>query len=60
MYTGASCGTWIRPRNQYVAHGACSWEFQTFTTLGTPAFWTFVPLAYCTRHPEDASGILHC
>eukprot|EP00976_Prorocentrum_cordatum_P027844 565190-Prorocentrum_minimum.AAC.1 len=26
LYTGASCGTWISPRNQYVAHGACSLE----------------------------------
>eukprot|EP00959_Pyramimonas_sp_CCMP1952_P063259 1322133-Pyramimonas_sp.AAC.1 len=26
MYTGASYGTWISPRNPYVAHGACSWE----------------------------------
>eukprot|EP00976_Prorocentrum_cordatum_P041770 846970-Prorocentrum_minimum.AAC.1 len=24
MYTGASCGTWISPRNRYVAHGARS------------------------------------
>eukprot|EP00976_Prorocentrum_cordatum_P106900 1194544-Prorocentrum_minimum.AAC.5 len=31
MYTGASCGTWISPRNQYVAHGAHSWEFWMFT-----------------------------
>eukprot|EP00976_Prorocentrum_cordatum_P108885 1194926-Prorocentrum_minimum.AAC.2 len=34
MYTGASCGgTWIGPRNQYVARGACSWEFRMFTSL---------------------------
>ena len=30
-----------------------------FTTLVTPAFWTFVPLAYCSTHLEDAPGILH-
>eukprot|EP00976_Prorocentrum_cordatum_P101293 1192574-Prorocentrum_minimum.AAC.1 len=54
MYTGASCGTWISPRKQYVAHGACSWESWMFTTSVTPAFWTFVPLAYSTTHPKDA------
>eukprot|EP00959_Pyramimonas_sp_CCMP1952_P216086 4519835-Pyramimonas_sp.AAC.1 len=32
------------------AHGACSLEFRVFTTLITPAFWTFVPLVYCTTH----------
>eukprot|EP00976_Prorocentrum_cordatum_P036873 750237-Prorocentrum_minimum.AAC.1 len=53
MYTGASCGTWISPRNQYVAHGACPWESWIVTTLVTPAFWTFVPLMCCTTHPED-------
>eukprot|EP00976_Prorocentrum_cordatum_P107644 1194677-Prorocentrum_minimum.AAC.5 len=35
MYTGALCGTWISPRKQYVAHGACSWESWKFTTLVT-------------------------
>eukprot|EP00976_Prorocentrum_cordatum_P083458 1185254-Prorocentrum_minimum.AAC.1 len=33
MYTGALCGTWISPRNPYVAHGARSWESLVFTTL---------------------------
>eukprot|EP00976_Prorocentrum_cordatum_P084094 1185516-Prorocentrum_minimum.AAC.1 len=42
-----------------VAHGACSWESWMFTTLVTPAFWTFAPLVYCTTHLEDASGIRH-
>eukprot|EP00959_Pyramimonas_sp_CCMP1952_P435210 9113020-Pyramimonas_sp.AAC.1 len=32
MYTSASCGTWISPRKQYVAHGARSWESWVFTT----------------------------
>eukprot|EP00976_Prorocentrum_cordatum_P056794 1145495-Prorocentrum_minimum.AAC.1 len=50
MYTGASCGTWISPRNPYVAHGARSRESWMFTTSVTPAFWTFVPLTYCTTH----------
>eukprot|EP00976_Prorocentrum_cordatum_P114980 1195932-Prorocentrum_minimum.AAC.4 len=27
--------------------------------VGNTAFWTLVPLVYCTTHPEDASGILH-
>eukprot|EP00959_Pyramimonas_sp_CCMP1952_P365095 7645126-Pyramimonas_sp.AAC.1 len=31
LYT--PCGTWISPRNRYVAHGACSWESWVFTTL---------------------------
>eukprot|EP00959_Pyramimonas_sp_CCMP1952_P258991 5414418-Pyramimonas_sp.AAC.1 len=22
--------------------------------------WTFVPLAYCTSHPKDAPGMIHC
>eukprot|EP00976_Prorocentrum_cordatum_P064333 1177453-Prorocentrum_minimum.AAC.3 len=47
---GASYGTWISPRKQYVAHGACSWESWVLTTLVTPAFWTFVPLIRCTTH----------
>eukprot|EP00959_Pyramimonas_sp_CCMP1952_P040525 847434-Pyramimonas_sp.AAC.1 len=34
LYTGASYGTWICPRNPYVAHGACSWEFRVLATLG--------------------------
>eukprot|EP00976_Prorocentrum_cordatum_P108559 1194866-Prorocentrum_minimum.AAC.7 len=39
MYAGASCGNWIRPRNQCVAHGACSWESWMFTTLsGSEAY----------------------
>eukprot|EP00976_Prorocentrum_cordatum_P030654 623826-Prorocentrum_minimum.AAC.1 len=33
LLTRSMCGTWISPRNQYVAHGACSWEFWMFTTL---------------------------
>eukprot|EP00959_Pyramimonas_sp_CCMP1952_P189921 3973316-Pyramimonas_sp.AAC.1 len=33
MYTGASYGTWISPKNQYVAHGARSWESWVSTTL---------------------------
>eukprot|EP00959_Pyramimonas_sp_CCMP1952_P382233 8009330-Pyramimonas_sp.AAC.1 len=48
----------VSPRNQYVAHGACSWESWLFTTSVTPAFCTFVPLVYCTTHLENASGIL--
>eukprot|EP00976_Prorocentrum_cordatum_P085343 1186043-Prorocentrum_minimum.AAC.4 len=58
MYTGASCGTLIGPRNQYVAHGACSWESWVFTTLATPRH---VPLVCCTTHPsgyEEAHGRL--
>eukprot|EP00976_Prorocentrum_cordatum_P062673 1176807-Prorocentrum_minimum.AAC.7 len=43
MYTGASCGTWISPRNQYVAHGACSWESWMFSTMGTPRFGLLCP-----------------
>eukprot|EP00959_Pyramimonas_sp_CCMP1952_P209883 4391369-Pyramimonas_sp.AAC.1 len=27
--------------------------------VGKTAFWTRVPLMYCTTHLEDASGILH-
>eukprot|EP00959_Pyramimonas_sp_CCMP1952_P370723 7764538-Pyramimonas_sp.AAC.1 len=26
---------------------------------GNTAFWTFVPLTYCTTHLEEAPGILH-
>eukprot|EP00976_Prorocentrum_cordatum_P081183 1184281-Prorocentrum_minimum.AAC.2 len=58
MYTGASCGNWISPRNQYVAHGAYSWEFWMFTTLVTSVL-EFCALTYCTTHLEDAPGILH-
>eukprot|EP00959_Pyramimonas_sp_CCMP1952_P342699 7179546-Pyramimonas_sp.AAC.2 len=43
MYTGASCGTLISPRNHYVAYGACSWESWAFTTLGTPRFGRLCP-----------------
>eukprot|EP00976_Prorocentrum_cordatum_P053745 1084054-Prorocentrum_minimum.AAC.1 len=43
LYTGASCGTWISPRSQYVAHGACSWESRMFTTLVTPHFGRVCP-----------------
>eukprot|EP00959_Pyramimonas_sp_CCMP1952_P367236 7691618-Pyramimonas_sp.AAC.1 len=43
MYTGASCGTWISPANQYVAHGACSWESWIFATLVTPCFGRLCP-----------------
>eukprot|EP00976_Prorocentrum_cordatum_P009417 187775-Prorocentrum_minimum.AAC.1 len=50
MYTGASYGTWIRPRNPHVAHGARPWESRVFTTSITPAFWTCVPLVHCTTH----------
>eukprot|EP00976_Prorocentrum_cordatum_P062146 1176599-Prorocentrum_minimum.AAC.1 len=27
--------------------------------VGNTAFWTFVPLMYCTTHLDGASGILH-
>eukprot|EP00976_Prorocentrum_cordatum_P112626 1195568-Prorocentrum_minimum.AAC.1 len=27
--------------------------------VGNAAFWTFVPLVYCTTHLEDAYGTLH-
>eukprot|EP00959_Pyramimonas_sp_CCMP1952_P297566 6225014-Pyramimonas_sp.AAC.1 len=45
----------------YVAHGAYTpgKESRVFATLGTPAFWTCVPLVYCTTHLDDASGVLH-
>eukprot|EP00976_Prorocentrum_cordatum_P111449 1195368-Prorocentrum_minimum.AAC.3 len=36
-----SCGTWISPRNQYVAHGACSWESWMFTTLAVTGVLDF-------------------
>eukprot|EP00976_Prorocentrum_cordatum_P028936 588306-Prorocentrum_minimum.AAC.4 len=51
MYTGVWCGTWISPRNQYVAHGARSWErgILGVHNVGNTAFWTFVPLVYCTN-----------
>eukprot|EP00959_Pyramimonas_sp_CCMP1952_P037108 776446-Pyramimonas_sp.AAC.1 len=48
VYDGALYGTWVSPRNPCVAHGARSWESWVFATLVTPAFWTFVPLVYCT------------
>ena len=32
---------------------------QEVHNVGNTAFWTFVPLVYCTPHLEDASGILH-
>eukprot|EP00959_Pyramimonas_sp_CCMP1952_P128859 2694849-Pyramimonas_sp.AAC.2 len=39
MYTGAPYGTLKSPRNQYVAHGACSLESWMFTTLsGSEAY----------------------
>eukprot|EP00959_Pyramimonas_sp_CCMP1952_P441217 9236845-Pyramimonas_sp.AAC.1 len=59
LYTGASYGTWVSPRNPYVANEACFWESWVFTKLVTPAFWTLVRLMYCATHLEDASGILH-
>eukprot|EP00959_Pyramimonas_sp_CCMP1952_P131786 2755399-Pyramimonas_sp.AAC.1 len=43
MYTGASCGTWISPRNQYVSHAACSWESWVFTTLVTSVLYICAP-----------------
>ena len=32
---------------------------QEVPPLDPLAFWTFVPLTYCTTHHEDAPGILH-
>eukprot|EP00976_Prorocentrum_cordatum_P069857 1179716-Prorocentrum_minimum.AAC.1 len=43
LYTSASYGTWISPRNLYIAHGACSWQSWVFTTLGTPRFGCLCP-----------------
>eukprot|EP00959_Pyramimonas_sp_CCMP1952_P442163 9256451-Pyramimonas_sp.AAC.1 len=43
MHSSASYGTWVSPRNQYVANGACSWEPWVFATLGTPRFGRLCP-----------------
>eukprot|EP00959_Pyramimonas_sp_CCMP1952_P155891 3260655-Pyramimonas_sp.AAC.1 len=60
MYTGASCGTWISPRNPYVALGACSWESRAFTTMVTSVLDVCAPhVLYNTpRLPNLERGAL--
>eukprot|EP00976_Prorocentrum_cordatum_P096575 1190621-Prorocentrum_minimum.AAC.1 len=42
---------------RYIPPVACSSKSWVFTTLVTPAIWTFVPLMYCTTHLKTVSFV---
>eukprot|EP00976_Prorocentrum_cordatum_P068913 1179328-Prorocentrum_minimum.AAC.2 len=56
MYTGASCRTWISPRNQSHCTRSLLLGILVVHNAGNTAFWTFVPLMHYGSHPAAVLG----